>query len=395
MKVYQANGIPAEEGGRGLFTEAFCKRHPELPVEEEGRLCDPVLRENFLTRVFACARWRALCASGLTRRGILEFHARYKYQLMAHDPQQYHALGRLLGDIGKHAPEKFGPPYFRQLMAALARCATRGTHSNVLQHISGYLKGSLGRDEKAEMQRLIEQYRNGIVPLVVPLTLLKHHFARHPDPYIAQQAYLQPHRRPQPAQRHLAMDEHDDTPLDGDFQEALARGLLPIRDVSRLTGVNPVTLRAWERRYGLVLPQRTAKGHRLYAPEHVARIRAVLTWLDRGVPVGQVKGLLRGGQHAALAPRRCGTSSATSCWKPSPPWPNGASTNASTQRYRSTRRSPSACSCCCPCSRRWKSAGAMPTARAWSGCSSTPGCAASWGPHLPQQPPAWRCPCCC
>ncbi|GJN48225.1 MerR family transcriptional regulator [Pseudomonas tohonis] len=98
------------------------------------------------------------------------------------------------------------------------------------------------------------------------------------------------------------MDEHDDTPLDGDFQEALARGLLPIRDVSRLTGVNPVTLRAWERRYGLVLPQRTAKGHRLYAPEHVARIRAVLTWLDRGVPVGQVKGLLRGGQHAALAP---------------------------------------------------------------------------------------------
>ncbi|WP_173172570.1 YbgA family protein [Pseudomonas tohonis] len=193
VKVYQANGIPAEEGGRGLFTEAFCKRHPELPVEEEGRLCDPVLRENFLTRVFACARWRALCASGLTRRGILEFHARYKYQLMAHDPQQYHALGRLLGDIGKHAPEKFGPPYFRQLMAALARCATRGTHSNVLQHISGYLKGSLGRDEKAEMQRLIEQYRNGIVPLVVPLTLLKHHFARHPDPYIAQQAYLQPH----------------------------------------------------------------------------------------------------------------------------------------------------------------------------------------------------------
>ncbi|WP_236214901.1 YbgA family protein [Metapseudomonas otitidis] len=193
VKVYQDNGYPAEGGGRGLFAETFCAARPDLPVEEEGRLCDPVLRENFLTRVYAHAEWRALQAEGLTRRGILEFHARYKYQLMASDPARYRALGRMLGGIGEHHPEELAPRYFSELMKGLSRCATRGTHSNVLQHLSGYLKDALSREEKAEMQALIDKYRAGIVPLVVPMTLLKHHFARHPHPYIAQQAYLQPH----------------------------------------------------------------------------------------------------------------------------------------------------------------------------------------------------------
>lgn len=193
VKVYQADGHAAEASGRGIFASAFCARHPDLPVEEDGRLNDPVLRENFLTRVYAHAQWQALCREGLSHKAIIAFHSRYKYQLMANDPVQYKALGRLLGSIGEHSPEEIGPRYFSALMTALRKCATRGTHSNVLQHLCGYLKGSLSRDEKSELQRLIDQYRSGIVPLVVPITLLKHHFNGHPDRYIAQQAYLQPH----------------------------------------------------------------------------------------------------------------------------------------------------------------------------------------------------------
>lgn len=191
VRVYQANGEVYK--GRGIFASVFCARRPDLPVEEEGRLNDPVLRENFFTRVYAYAQWQALCSEGLTHKAIIAFHSRYKYQLMAHDPVQYKALGRLLSDIGKHPAAEIGPRYFSALMTALSKCATRGTHSNVLLHLSGYLKTHLSQHEKAELKHLIEQYRGGFIPLVVPITLLKHHFNCHPDRYITQQAYLQPH----------------------------------------------------------------------------------------------------------------------------------------------------------------------------------------------------------
>lgn len=193
VKIYRDNGAPQREGGRGIYAQAFCARHPDLPVEEEGRLCDPVLRENFLVRVGAYAQWQALLAEGLTRRGLTEFHSRFKYQLMANNPLQYKVLGKLLGSMGRGNAEQIGPQYFSELMQALKRCATRGTHSNVLQHISGYLKRDIDAQDKQELQQLINQYREGIVPLVVPMTLLKHLFRIHPDPYIAQQTYLQPH----------------------------------------------------------------------------------------------------------------------------------------------------------------------------------------------------------
>ncbi|NWB98918.1 DUF1722 domain-containing protein [Pseudomonas gingeri] len=192
VKVYQDNGRPAEDG-RGIYAQAFCAKHPDLPVEEDGRLNDAVLRENFLTRVFAYAAWQTLCQAGLSRRSLTEFHARYKYLLMAHNPLQYKVLGHLLGSMGKADAETIGPRYFSQLMAALKKCATRRTHTNVLQHLSGYLKQTLSADDKQEMLQVIGQYHQGIVPLVVPLTLLKHHFRQHPDPYIARQVYLQPH----------------------------------------------------------------------------------------------------------------------------------------------------------------------------------------------------------
>ena len=193
VKVYQDNGHPSEPKGRGIYTAELCAAHPDLPVEEDGRLNDPVLRENFLTRVFTYAHWQELRASGLTRGKLIAFHSRYKYLLMATDPLRYKRLGRLLGDLSEQALDSLADHYFSELMTALKRCATRGTHSNVLQHLIGYLKGVLSPAEKQEMQTLIGQYRHGIVPLVVPMTLLKHHFRQHPDDYVAQQVYLQPH----------------------------------------------------------------------------------------------------------------------------------------------------------------------------------------------------------
>jgi uncharacterized protein YbgA (DUF1722 family)/uncharacterized protein YbbK (DUF523 family) len=194
VKVYRENGAPVDGGGRGIYAQAFCARHPNLPVEEDGRLNDPVLRENFLTRVFVYASWQQLLGEGLTRHRLQAFHARYKYLLMAHSPAHYKSLGNLLGSMARGEDlDALSADYFSELMSGLKKCATRGTHTNVLQHISGYLKQAISADDKQEMQTVIGQYRQGIVPLVVPLTLLKHHFRLHPDRYIAQQAYLQPH----------------------------------------------------------------------------------------------------------------------------------------------------------------------------------------------------------
>ncbi|MFJ4154899.1 YbgA family protein [Pseudomonas sp. NPDC089752] len=194
VKVYQDNGHPAAEGGTGAYAAAFCARRPDLPVEEEGRLHDPVLRENFISRVYAYADWQHVLTEGLSRGALVRFHSRYKYLLMANNPQAYRQLGRLLGSMSREDdPREIGARYFSQLMQALRRCASRGTHGNVLQHLSGYFKGALTSQDKAELQHLIDQYQQGEVPLVVPLTLLKHYLRKHPDPYLLQQAYLQPH----------------------------------------------------------------------------------------------------------------------------------------------------------------------------------------------------------
>ena len=194
IKVYQANGYPARQLASGLYAERFCELRPDLPVEEEGRLCDPVLRENFITRVLAYADWQRLCSEGLSRHALIAFHSRYKYQLMAHNPEQYKVLGKLLGSMTRQDDaEQVGAAYFSQFMTALRRCASRGTHGNVLMHLSGYLRRFLGPQDKQEIRGLIDQYMAGVVPLVVPLTLLKHHLRHHPDPYLLAQVYLQPH----------------------------------------------------------------------------------------------------------------------------------------------------------------------------------------------------------
>jgi uncharacterized protein YbgA (DUF1722 family) len=193
VKVYQQNGYPHQQGGRGVFAAALTRAMPLLPVEEDGRLQDPVLRENFITRVFAWHNWQQLCSKGLSAARLIDFHSRYKYTLMAHSPRDYQALGRLLADAGKQELESLAERYFTQLMQALQQRANRKTNTNVLMHLQGYLKQKLESREKEHMTQVIEQYRQGILPLIVPVTLLRHHFHQHPDPYIERQAYLQPY----------------------------------------------------------------------------------------------------------------------------------------------------------------------------------------------------------
>ena len=192
VKVYQADGYPAEQGS-GLFTGTVQAALPDLPVEEDGRLHDAVLRENFISRVYCHADWQQLLREGISHKALIGFHSRYKYLVMAHNPQQYRELGRLLASAGAHDPAELGARYFSQLMQALRRCASRGNHANVLQHLAGYLRHALPDGDRQELQRLIEQYRSGLLPLVVPLTLLKTHFRHHPDDYIDLQTYLRPH----------------------------------------------------------------------------------------------------------------------------------------------------------------------------------------------------------
>ncbi len=193
VKVYGENGYPEKGGGRGIYAKAITDANPLLPVEESGRLTDPPLRENFITRVFAYHNWQQIVEAGLSHKAILDFHVRYKYCLMAHSPADYSKLGQMLADAGKSDPVVLGQRYFNLLMAALTQVATRKTHSNVLMHLQGYLKKSLSSDEKQELTKIIDQYRIDQLPLIVPITLLKHHFANHPDPYISKQAYLQPY----------------------------------------------------------------------------------------------------------------------------------------------------------------------------------------------------------
>lgn len=193
VKVYQENGYPAAEAGRGIYADALKKAHPLMPMEESGRLSDPLLRENFISRVFAYSDWQQLLNDGLTHHKLINFHTRYKYSLMAHSPVHYAELGRMLADAGNHDVEVLGEQYFNALMMVLSKIASRKTHTNVLMHIQGYLKKKLSSAEKQELADIIDRYRTAELPLIVPITLLKHHFNNYPDPYIAKQAYLQPY----------------------------------------------------------------------------------------------------------------------------------------------------------------------------------------------------------
>ncbi|MBK5937214.1 MULTISPECIES: YbgA family protein [Halorhodospira] len=190
VKVYKPDGHPAGFSSRGAYARTLMETNPLLPVEEEGRLNDPALREGFVCRVFCYYRWQRLVEAGLTRKALVDFHAEHKLLLMAHDDQRMRALGRLVSTLGERPLEAVAEAYIEAFMAALARPATRGRHANVLYHLLGYLKRELDPADKQEVVDVIEQYRTGMVPLIVPVTLLRHHFRHWPDPYVERQFYL-------------------------------------------------------------------------------------------------------------------------------------------------------------------------------------------------------------
>ena len=192
VRVYGAGGMPARSG-RGLFAEALMQRYPTLPVEEEGRLCDPRLRENFVERVFAYRRLRSLFSGRWTRGAVVEFHTAHKLQLLAHSQRSYRDLGRLVADLKEIPREEFRTCYESEFMAALGRHATPRRHVNVLQHMLGYLRKHLADIARRDLVRVIEDYANGIVPLVVPVTLFRHYVACLGINYLDGQTYLEPH----------------------------------------------------------------------------------------------------------------------------------------------------------------------------------------------------------
>ncbi|HYQ80579.1 MAG TPA: DUF523 and DUF1722 domain-containing protein [Anaeromyxobacteraceae bacterium] len=186
-------GGRAARVGRGIFAEALLERMPLLPVEEEGRLGDPRLRESFVERVFAYRRLKDLLASRWTLGDLVRFHSAEKLLLLAHDPAAYRALGRLVAGAKGRPRGELGARYGDGFMRGLARPATRGTHANVLQHMAGYFKDRLPPGERRELQEAIADFRRGRSPLLVPLTLIGHDVRRHRVAYLRGQTYLQPH----------------------------------------------------------------------------------------------------------------------------------------------------------------------------------------------------------
>lgn len=193
VKVYQSNGHPSQTPGRGLFAAALMERYPLLPVEEEGRLHDAKLYENFVLRVYAYRNFRSEVLDNPSMKAIIAFHSSYKYVLMAQSPSQYKKLGNIVANHQQLDTEEVIKRYQLALTDALAKPAGRGNHTNTLEHILGYLKKSTSGEARQSIKETIHKYRLGEIPLVVPLTLLKHYIDQHGDAYIRTQRYLQPY----------------------------------------------------------------------------------------------------------------------------------------------------------------------------------------------------------
>ena len=195
VKVYDVDRNAPERKGVGIYAAVLQEHFPALPIEEEGRLQDPVLRENFIERVFAYDRLRALFDGRWTLNGLIAFHTAHKMALLAHSTAAYHELGRLVAS-GKELPRpELRRRYEALFMKTMARPATAARHTNVLMHMAGHLKKRLDDASRRELADCIDEYRRELVPLVVPLTLLRHHVRAHHVAYLAGQTYLEPHPR--------------------------------------------------------------------------------------------------------------------------------------------------------------------------------------------------------
>ncbi|MGA7276454.1 MAG: DUF523 and DUF1722 domain-containing protein [Desulfocapsaceae bacterium] len=192
VKVYSEKGMPSNNGV-GIFARSFIDHFPHLPVEEDGRLNDPVLRENFIQRIFVHKRWREMVATAKSRGGLVDFHTSHKLLLLSHSEKEFREMGRLVAQGKEFSIEELFRRYEKLLMSALGKKSTVKKHTNVLSHIFGYFKNDLSAVEKREVIDILEQYHRGMIPLIVPLTLLKFFTKKFNQEYLANQYYLNPH----------------------------------------------------------------------------------------------------------------------------------------------------------------------------------------------------------
>jgi uncharacterized protein YbgA (DUF1722 family)/uncharacterized protein YbbK (DUF523 family) len=192
IKIRNEKGMP-EKKGVGLFAKVFMEHFPLIPVEEDGRLQDPKLRENFIERIFTMMRWRELLGKKRGLGNLVDFHSRNKLLILSHSPKHHKMMGKLVAG-GKGMPiGELYKGYESLLMAALKLKTTPKKNSNVLQHMMGYFKKALSSDEKQEILEILQEYREGYVPLIVPVTLMNHYIRKYREPYLGIQTYLNPH----------------------------------------------------------------------------------------------------------------------------------------------------------------------------------------------------------
>ncbi|MBI5484890.1 MAG: DUF523 and DUF1722 domain-containing protein, partial [Deltaproteobacteria bacterium] len=191
VKVY--NNGQAVKNGSGLFAAAMARHFPLLPMEEEGRLNDPDIRENFIERVFSYRRWKDFLAGNPTIGRLVEFHTIHKLLMMAHSPHIYRELGTLVAHGSGQKPNNLFRHYEELFMKGLTLHATVKKNTNVLQHIMGYFKQQLSAEEKTELMGVISQYHDHLLPLIVPITLLRHYISKYDQQYLKDQVYLAPH----------------------------------------------------------------------------------------------------------------------------------------------------------------------------------------------------------
>jgi len=192
VKVYNEKGVPLKKG-TGMFARAFMEHFPLLPVEDEGRLHDPALRENFIERIFTLKRWRETVRKKMTPAGLIDFHTRHKLLILAHSQVHYRQMGGLIAKAKDTPIVELYNRYRHMLMEALQLKATPKKNANVLMHMMGYFKKELTYDEKQELLEVIDNYRTGTLPLIAPLTLISHYVRRYDRTYLKEQVYLSPH----------------------------------------------------------------------------------------------------------------------------------------------------------------------------------------------------------
>jgi uncharacterized protein YbgA (DUF1722 family)/uncharacterized protein YbbK (DUF523 family) len=191
VKLYNGKGATRE--ATGLYTHTMMRNFPNLPVEEEGRLCDPVLREHFIKRVFMYHRWQQMTKQEFSYSDVITFHAQHKYLYMSHAPAKAKQLRGWLAQAHRLPLQELADGYISLVTDLMSSQATKKTHTNTLAHLQGYLKKHISRKDKAELVDVIGDYRSGFLPLLAPVMLLRHHFMHHPNEYVRNSFYLRPH----------------------------------------------------------------------------------------------------------------------------------------------------------------------------------------------------------